>query len=374
MGVAVNGISRRGAATAGRDGFGRVVVCTVAVTVLLTGCGSSGVPDVDPTGSGSTTAVSGGIGPGVSVSSSASPTATSSVGAGPPAGTSPPGSVSGLTETVVALAPGTADEASGIAASSSVPGAYFLVGDETGTDQLVAVSDDGAVIGRIGVDGMSADNAEALGSGDCGTTPLPEPESSSGQRCLYVGDFGDNAERRDSVVILRLAEPDLVTPPTDPVPSDEWTYTYPDGPQNAEALLVDGNGSLLIVTKPSDGKAHRIYRAEPGGGELTFVREFRPPEPRLPRRTLFTGNVVTDAVSAPGRVLLLTYDEVQQFTAPDPAADLANFPDWPSTRLPLPAVPQAEGITANDGQCGYTVASEAGPGGRAGALGIVRCD
>ena len=39
----------------------------------------------------------------------------------------------------------------------------------------------------------------------------------------------------------------------------------------------------------------------------------------------------------------------------------------------MPGLPQAEGITAMTGGCGYAVASEAGPGGKAGSLGIVSC-
>jgi hypothetical protein len=190
-----------------------------------------------------------------------------------------------------------------------------------------------------------------------------------------VGDIGDNAARRDDIGIYRLAEPDLAAPPADPVPADEWRYTYPDGPQNAEAMLAMPDGSLLVVTKPpaKGGLPHQMYRAEPGGGELVLVREFQPPPAQQPLRTLFTGNVVTDLASSPGRVLLLTYDEVQEFTAPDPTADLSTFPDWPHRRLPAPELPQAEGITSALDGCGYTLASEAGPARKNGSLGIVTC-
>ena len=143
----------------------------------------------------------------------------------------------------------------------------------------------------------------------------------------------------------------------------------------AESLLVDADGSLLIVTKPDPegGLPHRMYRAAPGGGELTFVREFNPPVAERPFKTLFTGNVVTDLASLPGRVLLLTYDEVQEYTATDPAADLSSFPEWPHRTLPSPTLPQAEGITFAADGCGFTLASEAGSGLGSGSLGIVRC-
>ena len=140
-------------------------------------------------------------------------------------------------------------------------------------------------------------------------------------------------------------------------------------------MMVTADGSLIIVTKPAaiGGRPHKMYRAEPGGGELTFIREFRPPDAERHVKTLLTGNVVTDLASTPGRVLLLTYDEVWEFSSPDPDSDITTFPDWPHRRLPAHSLPQAEGIAATVDGCGYAVASEAGPAGRAGSLEIVSC-
>ena len=173
------------------------------------------------------------------------------------------------------------------------------------------------------------------------------------------------------MVIYRMVEPDPGSPPQGPLPADEWRYSYPDGPHNAEAMLVSSDGSLLVVTKPTGGLPHRMYRAAPGGGELEFVREFRPPSGERGMMSLLAGDVVTDLASGPGRVLLLTYGEVQEYTAPDPDADLSTFPDWPHRRLPTRTLPQAEGV-AVDG-CGYVVASEAGPVGDAGSLLLAGC-
>jgi hypothetical protein len=283
-----------------------------------------------------------------------------------------PSSAPGFAERTVKLEAGVADEASGIATGSTAPGIYFLIGDETGTDTIVAVNGSGEVIADVVVDGMFADNAEALTSGACGSTPLPGPAA---ENCLYVGDIGDNVAQRDSITVYRLPEPALDPPPADPVAADAWEYRYPDGPHNAESMLVDSDGSLIVVTKPDQQGSlpHRMYTGLPGGGELRFDREFRPPAAERPLRTLFTGNVATDLASGPGRVLLLTYDEVQQYTAPDAGSPLTDFPDWPHRRLPLGAQPQAEGITATNDGCGYAVASEAGPAGGNGSLTVVSC-
>jgi hypothetical protein len=332
----------------------------------LTGCTSTPVAGTLSALGSSTSAVTSSITPSAAVASTSSPSAAAAADSSTP-------QAPAVSQTVVQLQPGTSDEASGIATSTTSPGDYFLVDDGTGTDDVVAVASDGSVVVRITVDGMSASNAEALAAGSCGATSLPD--DSTPQNCLYVGDIGDNSARRPDIAIFRFGEPDLASPPSDPVPADEWRYTYPDGPQNAEAMLATPDGSLLIVTKPpaKGGLPHRMYRAGPGGGELVFVREFQPPPAQRPLRTLFTGNVVTDLGLSPGRVLLLTYDEVQEYTAPEPTADISTFPDWPHHRVPSPELPQAEGITSALDGCGYTLASEAGPAGKNGSLGIVTC-
>lgn len=220
---------------------------------------------------------------------------------------------------------------------------------------------------------MSAGNAEALTSGTCG--PVPLSDGATSETCLYVGDIGDNARQRDDVTVYRFAEPNLTDIPDAAVAADVWTYTYPDGAHNSEAMIVTLDGSLLLVTKPAgDDLPHRIYRAQPGGGELVFVREFQPPRAERPLRTLFTGTVVTDLAYTPGRVLLLTYDEALEFTSPDPAADPASFPDWPHRRLSMPGLAQAEGISGAADGCGYAVVSEGGLGGGPGSLAVMRCE
>jgi hypothetical protein len=277
---------------------------------------------------------------------------------------------------VVPLAPGVNDEASGIALSTSAAGLAYLIDDGTGAADLAVVDEQGSLITRVELTDMSAANAEALTAGPCGAAD-PRPDGGTDGSCLYIGDIGDNAERRPDIVIYRAAEPDLAGTTagadTITVAADEWRYTYPDRPQNAESMLVAPDGSIIVITKPKGVAPHRLYRGEPGGGTLAFIREFQVPASPRPMRTILTGNVATDAAATPGRVLLLTYDDVHEYTAPDPSADVTTFPDWPTRSLPLPSLPQAEGIAGTTNGCGYVVASEAGPGGKAGSLGIATC-
>lgn len=263
---------------------------------------------------------------------------------------------------------GVAPESSGIVASQKSVGVFFVVDDGTGTDRIVAVRSNGSSVGNVRVQGMSAGNAEALAAGPCGDR--------SG-RCFYIGDIGDNNRRRDHITIYRIDEPEVSPLPSTPVASDEWEYTYPDGPHDAEALVVDTAGSLVVITKsaPDPGSGivppHRIYRGQPGGGQLRLVSSFTPPQPARRVQSLFTGNVVTDAALTPGRMLLLTYDQVIEYLAPTENADPATFPSWPHHELPDPPMIQTEGIAADITGCGYQVTSEEGPGGtRAGLAGV----
>ncbi len=243
-----------------------------------------------------------------------------------------------------------------------------MVDDGTGAAGIVAIRSDGSLLADLAVSGMSASNAEALAAGPCGDRA---------GRCLYVGDIGDNALQRGHITVYRISEPSLTPAPQNPVAADEWNYNYPDGAHDAESLMAADDGSLVVITKSAIDKTtgkvppHRIYRAAPGGGELTFVSSFTPPEPAMRRQSLFTGTVVTDANYARGRVLLLTYDQVVEYVAPTAHADPAAFPSWPHHELPAPAMIQSEGIAADIAGCGYEVTSEEGPGGsRAGLAGV----
>ena len=73
--------------------------------------------------------------------------------------------------------------------------------------------------------------------------------------CLHIADIGDNDASRDRVTIYRLPEPEGASGSA--AATDSFHATYPDGPHDAEALLIDGNGRLYIVTKGETGPIGR---------------------------------------------------------------------------------------------------------------------
>ena len=269
-------------------------------------------------------------------------------------------------EGVAILSADLVEQPSGLAASVRNPGLYYVVSDVAGTAAVVVITEDGSHVATLTIDGMSAANAEALATGPCGVT-----EST----CLFIGDIGDHVGRPD-VVVYRVAEPDLTEPPDASLAADVLRYTYPDGPTDAEALLVDAAGRAVIISKAAtrDGaigsEATIVYRGETDGGRLDRVGELDLPEPENPVFAFIVGNVVTGADTLrDGRVIVRTYDEVLEYYTSNQDADVAAFPEWDVRRVPTPSQIQSEAIAYRGDGCGYLVLAE-----RTGALDVIRCD
>lgn len=139
---------------------------------------------------------------------------------------------------------------------------------------------------------------------------------------LYLADIGDNRERRDLVTVYVFADAE---PAADPVIFQAYDFAYPDGPHDAETLLVDGDGRLFLVTKGVDGG---IYAA-PSSPSRTAVNELE----RVGDAPAF----VTDGTVLPdGRYALRTYVSVEVIDA-DSLEVVA--------RVATPAQRQGESIT-----------------------------
>jgi hypothetical protein len=160
---------------------------------------------------------------------------------------------------------------------------------------------------------------------------------------LWLADTGDNQRRRESVALHTLDGEGR---------AKLYRLTYPDGPHDAEALLLDRNDRPYIVTKEPFG-ASGIYR--PVGdlrpdadnrltqiGSITIDRTKTPGGPEKAgglASVLITGG----AVSHDGKVVALrTYTDAYLFSAPD--GDVERALKGKPTRIPLPDEPQGEAI------------------------------
>lgn len=136
-------------------------------------------------------------------------------------------------------------EASGLAVSRRTNDLLWTHND-SGRPILYAYDTGGRLRGRVAVAGADVTDWEDLTAASC-------PQGS----CLYIGDIGDNNHRRRHITVYRIPEP----APGDSAsqPAEAFHATYPDRPQDAEALFVGPDGSLFIVTK-GEGSPVSVYR------------------------------------------------------------------------------------------------------------------
>jgi hypothetical protein len=140
-------------------------------------------------------------------------------------------------------------ELSGLAASRLHPGVLYGINDSGNPAVVFELAADGSTAGVLQVQGADNIDWEALAPGT----------GADGAPALWIGDIGDNGELRRSITVYRIPEPTALGDAT--VAAESFDLRYPDGPHNAEALVVDpGDGALLVVTK-ADGAEGRIYRA-----------------------------------------------------------------------------------------------------------------
>ncbi len=142
------------------------------------------------------------------------------------------------------------DEISGIAASGISPNIYYVHNDSGDTSRFFAITPEGKLISTIYFKG---DPTEAQGVHDCEDIAVG-PGPAKGKSYVYLGDIGDNSAVRKYLTVYRAEEKagwlkqDLAKTATVPI-----HLKYPDGPKDAETLMVDPIEKLLyIVSKRQD--------------------------------------------------------------------------------------------------------------------------
>lgn len=139
-------------------------------------------------------------------------------------------------------------ETSGIAASVANPGTLYVHNDSGDTSRFFAIHPDGSLKSVIYYNGDKS--LKLLGVTDCEDIAVnigPQPGT-----YVYMGDIGDNDAVRKDIIVFRIKEPalsdTLVNAQAEPL-----VLTYPDGPRDAETLIVDPIDKLIyVVSKRED--------------------------------------------------------------------------------------------------------------------------
>lgn len=139
-----------------------------------------------------------------------------------------------------------ARELSGLIASRDQPGVLWALNDGP-VGRLYALDRTGRLLATFDP-GVPAADWEDLAIG-------PGPDSR--RDYLYVADTGDNALTRDSIQVVRIAEPEVGSGAALEVETFELRYED-DKSHDAEAILVDPvDGRLYVITKETDDQDRR---------------------------------------------------------------------------------------------------------------------
>lgn len=246
------------------------------------------------------------------------------------------------------------DEISGIAASGINQNLYYVHNDSGDTSRFFAIYPSGKLRSTVYFTGDPKE--KKYGVCDCEDIAVG-PGPVKGKSYVYMGDIGDNDADRKYLTVYRMEE------------QKEWanesTYhttavpihlKYPDGPKDAETLMVDPVEKLIyIVSKRHDTvgvyTTPLIYRPD---DTVMLTKRSKLFFPGIkPFKWITAGDISKDGQ----QVLLKSYNKVYYWKRDH------NEPIWKTVQKPWKIMPyeeekQGEGIGfAPDGK-GYYTCSE----------------
>ena len=248
----------------------------------------------------------------------------------------------GPPRTITTLKDPSITESSGLVASRTTPGVYWTHNDSGDGPFIYSFDTQGRSLGVFRVTGAQAYDWEDMSIG-------PGPQR--GKSYLYLGDIGDNQEKRAEIVVYRVLEPTLAAttkPSTKKRPqatqaAEAITLKYPDGKHDAETLLVHPTtGNIYIVTKvPLLNPV--VYEAAPPFSTGKAITMRRIGEIRVP--SLFGGVLTGGSVSPDGRrVAFCDYFSGYELVLPASANDFNEIWKQRMTSFDLGKRKQGEGI------------------------------
>ena len=150
------------------------------------------------------------------------------------------------------LASNKLNEASGMQASFSRDGDFFVHNDE-GRPVIYAIDETGADVGLVTIVPAKNKDWEDI-------TSVPVDDG----RWLVVGDIGDNWSKRKSIKLYFVEEPQTGKDDRYAGRLDlkHWlALTYPDGPRDCEAMAYDPVGKQILLLSKRD-KPPRLYAVD----------------------------------------------------------------------------------------------------------------
>jgi hypothetical protein len=222
---------------------------------------------------------------------------------------------------------------------------------------LLALDAQSGATARVSVSGAAVEDWEAVAIGRC-----------AAGSCLYIGDIGDNDGGRRRITVYRVPEPQAAARTV--AVDAAFHATYPDGAQDAEALLVSPEGRLFIATK-GEQRSVALYRFPQDPRPGTTVTLERVGKPLTPGAADAAQRVTDGAMSADGRWIALRTRTTLSFYS---TADVMKGMWRLGSRVDLASIGerQGEGVALGEGGAVYLL-GEGGGGGRPGTFARLTC-
>lgn len=252
------------------------------------------------------------------------------------------------------------DEISGLAVSHRHPGVLWTHNDSGDGAMLHAMSERGAHLATIGIEGVRNIDWEDLAGFE-----------RDGRHYLLIADTGDNGGIRQTLWLHLVEEPTAVRDQR-VRPLRSIQFRWPDGPRDCEAVAVDARrGEILLISKkrtppelfrlPLDAEAGRVHVAELIG-RLAGIAQPTPEDlQRNPVFGRYRAQITAADISADGRRLaVLNYRTAYVYLRQgdeDWARTVAREP----VEVPYPWLPQAEAIGFGPDDRTLWIASEKRP-------------
>lgn len=244
------------------------------------------------------------------------------------------------------VTPGLIDEASGLAASATMNGYLWTNQDSGQPNSLYLISRDGKTIQQYNVPGSTNHDWEEVAVG-------PGPDN--GVSYIYIGDIGNNnAPVTPTNTIYRIPELTGTGMAFNQSLLQKITFSYPDGPRDAEGLVVDPvTKDIFVISKENSSTG--IYRLPyPQSVAETIVAEKMG---NVPGVTLATAGSISKDGS---EIVIRTYLAVYYWKRTNGQTVGQTLTRSSDKLLTVALEPQGEAICFDNENTGFYTLSEKG--------------
>jgi hypothetical protein len=234
------------------------------------------------------------------------------------------------------------EEASGLASSTALPGYYWTHNDSGNKPEVYLLDSKAKLVSTIRLKGMFNRDWEDIAEG---VGPNPN------KQYVYVGDIGNNLKLGVDILIYRFEAPTKIPAEKAAVKPDYLYLRYPDGPRDAESLMVDpiSRHFYVISKREKQVGVYKISNLDFKSGDTAKMEKVL----TLPYTWITAGDISKD-----GHHIIIKNDNKIFYWHRKKGESVEEAMAKPATVLPYVPEKQGEGLTFKIDNSGYLTISE----------------